>query len=68
MVDQEEVGNLELGSNLEVDNPEACIESVVDKDPEEYTEFGVLSLRLITLRYVLSLRLFSKIILSHSLS
>ena len=41
MVDRKEVGNLELGTDLEVDNLEACTESGVDMDPEEYTESGV---------------------------
>ena len=41
MVDRKEVGNFELGTDLEVDNLEACTESRVDKDPEEYTESGV---------------------------
>ena len=41
MIDQKVVENLELGTDLEVDNPEACTESRVDKDLEEYTESGV---------------------------
>ena len=41
MTDRKEVGNLELGTNLEFDNLEARTESGVDKDPEEYTESGV---------------------------
>ena len=41
MIDQKVVGNLELGTDLEVDNLEACTESRVDKDPEEYTESWV---------------------------
>ena len=48
MTNQKAVGNLELGTNLEVDNPKARTESGVDKHPEEYTEFGL------TLGYVLS--------------
>ena len=35
------VGSLELGTNLEVDNPEARTEFGVDKHPEEYIESGV---------------------------
>ena len=41
MADQKAVGNLELGTYLEVDNPEARTEAGVDKDPEEHIEFGV---------------------------
>ena len=41
MIDQKVVENLELGTDLEVDNPEACTKSGVDKDLEEHTEFGV---------------------------
>ena len=41
MVDQKAVGNLELGTDLEVDNPEERTEAGVDKDPEEHIEFGV---------------------------
>ena len=41
MIDQKVVGNLELGTNLEVDNPKARTESRVDKDLEEHTKFGV---------------------------
>ena len=41
MVNQKVVGNLELGTDLEVDNPEAHTEVGVDKDPEEHIEFGV---------------------------
>ena len=41
MTDQKAIGNLELGTDLEVDNPEACTEFGVDKDLEEHTEFGV---------------------------
>jgi len=41
MTNQTIVGNLELGIDLEVDNPEAGIKSRVDKHPKEYTEFGV---------------------------
>ena len=41
MTDQKAVGNLELGTDLEVDNPEARTEAGVDKDPEEHIELGV---------------------------
>ena len=41
MIDQKVVGNLELGTDLEVDNPEVRTESGADKDLEEHTEFGV---------------------------
>ena len=41
MVERKQVGNLELGTDLEVDNLEACTESRVDMDPEEYIECGV---------------------------
>jgi len=42
MIDQKAVGNLELGTDLEVDNPEARTESGVDKHPEEYgVDLGV---------------------------
>jgi len=41
MIDQKVVGNLELGTDLEVDNPEARTNSWVNKHPEEYTESGV---------------------------
>ena len=42
MVDPEVVGNLVLGTDLEVDNIEACTESGVDKHPEEYgVDLGV---------------------------
>ena len=41
VVDQKTVGNLELGTDLEVDNPKAHTESGVDKHPEKYTKSGV---------------------------
>ena len=41
MIDQKAIGNLELGTDLEVDNPEALTEAGVDKDPEEHIELGV---------------------------
>ena len=41
MVDQKAVGNLELGTDLEVDNPEARTEAGVDKDPEKHIVLGV---------------------------
>ena len=41
MVDQKAVGNLELGTALEVDNPEARTKAGVDKDLEEHTKLGV---------------------------
>ena len=41
MVDQKAVGNLELGTALEVDNLEAHTEAGVVEDPEEHIEFGV---------------------------
>ena len=41
MIDQKVVGNLELGTDLEVDNPEALTDFGVDKHPEAYTECGV---------------------------
>ena len=59
MVDQKAVGNLELGIDLGVDNPEARTETGVDL--EVYIDTGltlryILSLGL-TLRYEMSLRL-----------
>ena len=36
MTDQKAVGSLELGTDIEVDNPEACTGSGVDKNPDEY--------------------------------
>ena len=41
MIDQKAVGNLELGTDLEVDNLEVCTETGFDKDPEEHIELGV---------------------------
>ena len=41
MINQKAVGNLELGTDLEVDNPEARTEAGVDKDPEDHIELGV---------------------------
>ena len=41
MIDQKAVGNLELGTDLEVDNPEAHTKAGVDKDPEEHIDFWV---------------------------
>ena len=41
MVDQKAVGNLALGTALEVDNLEARTEAGVVEDPEEHIEFGV---------------------------
>ena len=41
MVDQKAVGNLELGTDLEVDNPEVRTEAGVDKDPKEHIVLGV---------------------------
>ena len=42
MTDQKAVGNLELGTELEVDNPEARTESGIEKHPEEYgVDLGV---------------------------
>jgi len=41
MIDQKVVGNLELGTDLEVDNPEERTKSWVDMRPKEHIEFGV---------------------------
>ena len=41
MIDQKALGNLESGTELEVDNPEAHTEGGVDKDLEEHIVLGV---------------------------
>ena len=42
MTDQKAVGNLELGTDLEVDNPDASTKSGVDNHPKEYgVDLGV---------------------------
>ena len=41
MTDQKAIGNLEMGTDLEVGNPEVCTKAGVDKDPEEHIELGV---------------------------
>jgi len=41
MIDQKAVGNLESGTDLEVDNPKPRTESGVDRPPEEHIESGV---------------------------
>ena len=42
MIDQKVVGNLKLGTDLEVDNPKACIDFGVDNNPEQYgVDLGV---------------------------
>ena len=41
MIDQKAVGNRELGTDLEVDNPEVRTKAGVDKELEEHIEFGV---------------------------